>query len=95
MKHALIKNGEIKNVILADDKFVVQIQKDWDAIVPVESLSEGTYSDPKEFCFPKKVEVVPQPNPRKDKKDALLLKLNSLPDGPQKEVLQGLLELLN
>lgn len=37
--YALIKNGKVKNIILADAEFLPHIQSEWDYIVNVEELS--------------------------------------------------------
>lgn len=90
MKYALIKNGELKNLIEADENFVERIRKDWDDIKPIDELST---SDFKENPF------LPKPSQRTEgvpsKKDAILQKISDLPDSKEKEILADILELLN
>ena len=46
MDYALIKNGTVQNVIVADQAFADSIASEWDAVVPSEGVGIGwTYAD--------------------------------------------------
>lgn len=40
MEYALIKSGQVENVIVADPDFITKIQADWDHIEPLDTLYE-------------------------------------------------------
>lgn len=58
MDYALIKNGAVANVIVADEEFIATIQAEWDAVINVTDLNpkpavgwaygEGVFTAPTE-----------------------------------------------
>lgn len=40
MNYALVKNGKVENIIIADADFVAAIAADWDHIEPIDTPGE-------------------------------------------------------
>ena len=67
MNYALIKNGKVQNVIVADAAFVATIAHEWDRIVPTSTAQSGWLDDGVNLSAP------PQPQPTR--RDAIILRL--------------------
>lgn len=67
MKYALVKNGKVQNVILADAAFVATIAHEWDRIVPTSTAQIGWIDDGVNLS------ALSQPQPTR--RDAILIRL--------------------
>jgi len=67
MNYALIKNGKVKNVILAEPAFIAKIAHEWDRIVETTTAQIGWLDDGVNLTAP--------PTPPMSRKDAIALRL--------------------
>lgn len=67
MNYALIKNGEVERVIVADDTFIETIAHEWDRVVKTTTAQKGWRDDGVNLTAP--------PAPPVSRKDVIALRL--------------------
>ena len=63
MHYALIKAGQVTNIIVADEDFIPRIAVDWDAIVPAGDAGIGWKWDGKKLKAPPAPDAPTEPTP--------------------------------